>query len=60
MQPSVLWDTTLNPKTRNLLLVEMESALRADKFITDLMGKDPAARRDLIHSGAPDPEALDL
>lgn len=60
MQPSVLWDTTLNPATRNLLLVEMESALRADKFITDLMGKDPAARRDLIHSGAPDPEALDL
>ena len=60
MQPSVLWDTTLNPATRQLLRVEMDSALRATNFITALMGKDPAARRDLIQTGAPDPEALDL
>ena len=60
MPPAVLWKTTLNPATRTLLEVVMPQRAAASRFITALMGKDPAERRLLIRAGADDPAALDL
>jgi DNA gyrase subunit B/topoisomerase-4 subunit B len=60
MMPSVLWDTTLNPKTRRLLRVTIEDALQTDRVISELMGKDPEPRFHFIMEHAPEAEALDV
>ena len=44
MMPKVLWTTTLNPKTRRLLRVEIREALTTDRVFSELMGKDASAR----------------
>ena len=44
MMPKVLWETTLNPKTRRLLQVEIGDQLVTDRVINELMGKDASAR----------------
>ena len=44
MMPKVLWETTLNPKTRRLLRVEIADQLVTDRVINELMGKDASAR----------------
>jgi DNA gyrase subunit B/topoisomerase-4 subunit B len=60
MMPKVLWDTTLNPKTRRLLRVTIEDALQTDRVIADLMGKDPQARFRFIMERAEEAEELDV
>jgi DNA gyrase subunit B/topoisomerase-4 subunit B len=60
MMPKVLWETTLNPKTRRLLRVTIDNALLTDRVIADLMGKDPSARFDFIMERAEDAEQLDV
>ncbi|MBN4060852.1 type IIA DNA topoisomerase subunit B [bacterium AH-315-I18] len=60
MMPKVLWNTTLNPKTRALLRVEIEDGLKTEQVISELMGKDPQARFDFIMNRAEDAEALDV
>jgi DNA gyrase subunit B/topoisomerase-4 subunit B len=60
MMPKVLWDTTLNPKTRRLQRVNIDNALRTDRVISDLMGKDPEPRFNLIKEHAPEVEQLDI
>lgn len=60
MMPKVLWDTTLNPKTRRLLRVEIADALATDRVINDLMGKDPSARFRFIMERADEAEELDV
>lgn len=60
MMPKVLWETTLNPKTRRLLRVAIDNALLTDRVISDLMGKDPSARFDFIMERAEDAEQLDV
>jgi len=60
MMPKVLWDTTLNPKTRRLQRVVIENALKTDRVISDLMGKDPEPRFNLIKEHAPEVEQLDI
>src|SRR5690606_29025523 len=44
MMPQVLWNTTLNPKTRRLVRVEIDDHLETDRVISDLMGRDASAR----------------
>jgi DNA gyrase/topoisomerase IV subunit B len=46
MMPKTLFQTTLNPETRNLLRIEIPegSQLETEQVITDLMGKDPQTR----------------
>ena len=44
MMPKVLWETTLNPKTRRLLRVDVADQIRTDRVIADLMGRDASAR----------------
>ena len=48
MNPSQLWDTTLNPETRSLVRVTLEDAAEADRVVTVLMGDSADARRDYI------------
>ena len=60
MMPKVLWQTTLNPKTRRLLRVEIADALETDSVMNDLMGKDPSARFNFIMERAGDAMEVDV
>ncbi len=60
MMPKVLWDTTLNPKTRRLLKVEISDQLVTDRVIHELMGKDPSARFRFIMDRADQADGLDV
>jgi len=60
MMPKVLWDTTLNPKTRRLVQIDIADALETDRIVSDLMGKDPQARFHFIMDRAEEAEALDV
>ena len=48
MDAKVLCDTTLDPKVRTLLKMEIDSNLETDQTFVDLMGKDPAPRYRFI------------
>jgi len=60
MMPKVLWETTLSPKTRRLVRVEIADALQTDRIIADLMGKDPGARFQFIMEHAEEAGAIDV
>jgi len=60
MMPKVLWETTLNPKTRRLLRVEVADQIVTDRVINELMGKDPGARFRFIMERAEDARELDV
>ncbi len=60
MMPKTLWQTTLDPKTRRLLKVEIQDNLHTDRVINDLMGKDPSARFRFIMDRADEVEGLDV
>jgi len=60
MMPKVLWETTLNPKTRRLLRVDIADQIVTDRVINELMGKDASARFRFIMDRAEDAQALDL
>ena len=53
MNPEELWNTTLNPDTRNLLQVQYSKNLKKDQeIIHTLMGNDVSSRKDFIVSNA--------
>ncbi|HZM96995.1 MAG TPA: DNA topoisomerase IV subunit B [Vicinamibacterales bacterium] len=60
MMPKVLWETTLNPRTRRLLRVEIADQIVTDRVINELMGKDASARFRFIMDRAEDAQELDL
>lgn len=60
MMPKVLWDTTLDPRRRRLLRVEIENGIETDRVINELMGKDASARFHFIMDRADQAEALDV
>ncbi|MEW6322653.1 MAG: DNA topoisomerase IV subunit B [Acidobacteriota bacterium] len=60
MMPKVLWETTLNPRSRRLLRVEVVDQLVTDRVINELMGKDASARFRFIMERAEDAEELDV
>jgi DNA gyrase subunit B/topoisomerase-4 subunit B len=60
MMPKVLWETTLNPRTRRLLRVEVQDQLVTDRIFNELMGKDASARFRFIMEHADQAEALDV
>jgi DNA gyrase subunit B len=52
MNATQLWDTTMNPATRTLKLVTIDSAAEADRIFSMLMGDDVPPRREFIESHA--------
>ena len=61
MNPDELWNTTLNPETRNLLKVQYSKDLKKDQsLIHTLMGNDVALRKDFITSNAINVKNLDV
>jgi DNA gyrase subunit B/topoisomerase-4 subunit B len=60
MMPKVLWETTLNPRTRRLQRVEVNDQLVTDRVINELMGKDASARFRFIMERADEAEELDV
>ena len=61
MNPEELWNTTLNPETRNLLQVQYSKDLKKDQsLIHTLMGNDVALRKDFIISNAINVQNLDI
>ena len=61
MNPEELWNTTLNPDTRNLLKVEYSKDIKKDlSIIHTLMGNDVSLRKDFIVSNAIDVQNLDI
>jgi DNA gyrase subunit B len=52
MNSDQLWETTMNPNTRTLKQVTIESAAEADRIFSMLMGDEVAPRRDFIESHA--------
>ncbi len=60
MNPSELWETTLDREHRILRRVDVEDAQRADELFSILMGDDVAARRSFITRKAKDVRFLDV
>jgi DNA gyrase subunit B/topoisomerase-4 subunit B len=60
MMPKVLWETTLNPKTRRLLRVDIADQIVTDRVINELMGKDASARFRFIMDRAEEAQELDV
>jgi DNA gyrase subunit B/topoisomerase-4 subunit B len=60
MMPKVLWETTLNPRTRRLLRVNVTDLIVTDRVIHELMGKDASARFRFIMERAEEARELDL
>lgn len=60
MNPTQLWETTMNPETRVLNRVEMEDALEADEMFTILMGGKVEPRKEFIYQHSAEVLELDV
>ena len=61
MNPEELWNTTLNPETRNLLQVQYSNSIKKDHdLIHTLMGNDVSSRKDFIVENAINVSNLDI
>jgi DNA gyrase subunit B len=60
MNPSELWNTTMDPAHRVLLQVTLDDAAQADELFSVLMGEDVEARRSFIQRNAKDVRFLDV
>ena len=48
MSAEQLWETTMNPATRNLMQVTIDDALKAERMITTLMGDKVEGRKEFL------------
>ncbi len=60
MNPQQLWETTMDPDKRYLKKVNIEDAVEAEKYFSDLMGDDVAPRRKFIVENAMNVVNLDV
>ncbi len=60
MNPTELWETTMDPARRVLRQVTLDDAAQADELFSVLMGEDVEARRAFIQRNAKDVRFLDI
>ena len=60
MNPEQLWETTMDPKSRNLLRININDAAKADEVFNTLMGNRAELRREFIKNNARFVKNLDV
>ncbi len=60
MNPSQLWETTMNPANRTLLKVQINDSVQSEELFDTLMGADANKRREFIQENALSVRNLDV
>ena len=60
MNPDQLWETTMDPESRQMLLVKIEDTVEVDDVFTSLMGEVVAPRKSFIAAHARSVKNLDV
>jgi len=60
MTPQQLWETTMDPKVRRLVRMDIEDVYETEKIFSTLMGEEVVPRRAFIQRHAPEVENLDV
>ena len=60
MNPDQLWETTMDPETRQMLQVKIDDLIEVDGVVSTLMGETVGPRKSFIQSHARSVRNLDI